>query len=263
MLSARAASATARSDWDGRFEVLNERHHHDVEPVQGLSSAFEGASVRPMPPPLVYVFSPIATDDRWVLERFVSKVDSLNASPFRHSETKLRAISIPGTTYLGGPAWQIGVEGPDEQAVKAAVGDFRQLYTDNNNASAMKVLKILQRAAFGRDTDASHEMIRHLRGLRRTLEKRRKVDPRGKMLEEDPSGGSTERSPDDIIQTWFNGEYFHDDRERASELSPNGHAAVEMMRLSLQMAMRDYLSYWTSIRNIAAAVLRDPALNDA
>ena len=244
--------------------ALNPDRGVGLSPASTSGPTFStGASVEPLPPPLVYIFSPISTDDRWALERFISKVDSLNASSFRHSETKLRATSIPGATYLGGPAWQIGVEGPDEQAVKAAVGDFRQLYTDHNNASAMKVIKILQRAASRRGTDASRDMIEQFRTLRRTLEKRRKIDPRGKMLEEDPSGGSIERSPDDIIQTWFNGEYFHDDRERASELSPDGHAAVEMMRLSLQMAMRDYLAYWTSVRDIAAAVLKDPALNGA
>jgi hypothetical protein len=216
-----------------------------------------------VPAPLVYVFSPISADDRWVLQRFVSKVDALNASSFRDSETKLRATAIPGATYLGGPAWHMRVEGPDEQAVKAVVGDFRQLYTDSSNASAMKVLKILQAAGYQRGTDASREMIEQLRALRGVLKQRKKFDPRGKLLEEDPAGGSVERTPDDTIQTWFNGEYLHDDHECAVELAPQGAASVEMMRLSLQSAMRDYLSYWTLIRNLAAAVLKDSALEAA
>lgn len=214
-----------------------------------------------MSAPLTYIFSPLSADERWALERFVSKVDGLNASSFAKSETKLRGTMIPGASYLGGPAWQIGVDGPEEEAVKAVVGDFRQLYTDSNNASAAKVLKILQNSAYARGTDAGREMIGRLRALRKALQNRRKRDPRGKMLEEDGSGGSVERSPADIIKTWFNGEYFHDEPQLAAELSPGGHAGVEMMRLSLQTAIRDYLAYWTALRDFAAAVLKDPALD--
>lgn len=76
------------------------------------------------------------------------------------------------------------------------------------------------------------------------------------MLEEDHAGALVERSPHDILKTWFNGEYFHDEPALAAELSPAGHSAVEMMRLSLHMAIRDYLAYWTKLRDLAERVLR-------
>ena len=212
-------------------------------------------------PPLVYVFMPLGGQDRWSVERFVRKVDALNESEFSRSTSAVRGTLIPGETFLGGPAWQIGVDGPGEAAVKAVIGDFRQLYGDHNRASAAKVLKILQRSAHARGTDAGRDMIAKLKGLRNALRDRRERDPRGKLLEETRSGAMVERPPRDIIDTWFNGEYFHDEPELAAQLGPDGHAAAEMMRLSLHTAIRDHLAYWNALREVAVAVLQDPALD--
>jgi len=208
---------------------------------------------------LTYVFTPLAERDRLVLERFVRKVDELRGSRFAGTQTALRATFLPGVTAVGGPAWNIAATGPDDEAVKAVVGDFRQLYTDHNPTSGTSVIKILSRSASRRGTDAGARMCSALRELRREMARRRLEDPRGKLLEEQLDGSTAERSPDEIIKTWMNGEYLHDDLEKASEI-PLGHGATEMMRISLQMAMRDFLSYWVRIRAIAAAVLNEPAL---
>jgi len=86
------------------------------------------------------------------------------------------------------------------------------------------------------------------------------VDP-VKLLEEDEQGVTVARSPESIIDTWFNGEYFHDDPEFAEQLTPSDSAAVEMMRLSLHTAMRDFIVYWGRIRDLVKRVLADPALD--
>jgi hypothetical protein len=192
--------------------------------------------VEAMPAPFDYVFTPLSAEERWALERFVSRVDRLRGSQFAASQSGLRATLLPGATVLGG------------------------LYTDSNNASAAKVAAILKRRAYERGTDASRQMIDRLRELGAALRKRRVEDPWGKVLEEDQSGALVERSPEDIINTWFNGEYFHDEPELAAELAPDGHGAVEMMRLSLHMAMRDYIRYWSTLRDLVEKVLADPSL---
>lgn len=209
--------------------------------------------------PLCDIFSPLSDDQRSVLERFVRKVNELNESSFAKSATGLKGTMIPEGQVLGGQAWQITVDGPPEESIKAVVGDFRQLYAENSNSSAMKVVKILSERANARGTDASREVIGQLRAFRKELRTRGTVDPRGKMLEEDESGGTVQRSPQSIIATWLNGEYLHDDPEKAAELSPEGHASVEVLRFSLQTAVRDYIEYWSQLRDLAAAVLKDPA----
>lgn len=212
---------------------------------------------------IAYSFAPLSGDDRWALERFVRKVDSLNASTFAHTKTGLRAQAIPGVSYLGGPAWRMGITGPSEEEIKAVIGDFRQLYTATNRASAARVLNILKCSAHARGTDTSRKMIASLKALGATLRHRAKHDPRGMLLEEDSLGVSAERSPSDIIDTWFNGEYFHDDPELARQLAEDDNPAVDMMRMSLQMAIRDYLAYWTALRNLAVEVLKHPELSAA
>lgn len=210
--------------------------------------------------PLARIFRPLSEEERWALERFVARVDRLRASRFAQSESGLRATLIPGATVLGGPAWQIAIDGPPEEAVREVIGDFRQLYKDAGQTSAAKVISILKHSARERDTDAGRAMITRLKELTTIIERRRKADPRGKLLEEDAGGVFVERSPHDILNTWFNGEYFHDDRELAMELSPDGHASVEMMRLGLHTTIRDYLSYWTTLRELAGWVLEDRVL---
>lgn len=200
-------------------------------------------------------FSPFSEDEIWILERFVRKVDELRESAFAQSETKLRGTTIPGATYLGGPAIQMAVDGPTEEMVKAVAGDFRQLYTDTNNTSAMRVMKILQGSAYRQRSKASEEVIEAIRGLRRRMQQRKQHDPRGVFLEETDLGESRERTPAEIISIWLNGEYFHDDQELADELDPAGHMSTEMMRMSLQMAIRDFIAYWTQLRNLIVRLL--------
>ncbi|MFZ1927456.1 MAG: hypothetical protein WAU42_15115 [Solirubrobacteraceae bacterium] len=63
------------------------------------------------------------------------------------------------------------------------------------------------------------------------------------------------RSPENIIDTWFNGEYFHDDQEFAVELEPDDGLGVGMMRLALHAAIRDHVQAWTVIRKTTSALL--------
>jgi hypothetical protein len=60
------------------------------------------------------VFEPLSTSDRAIVERFVNRVDKLERTAFAGEKTGLRATSIPGATYMGGPAWHLGLDGADQ-----------------------------------------------------------------------------------------------------------------------------------------------------
>ena len=135
-------------------------------------------------PNLSDVFAPFSDVERTILERFLRKVRTLEASTFAESETTLRAVPLPGVTALGGPAWQVGVDGPSEESVKAALTDFRQLYTDTNDSSAARVLNILKESAKRRGTDSGQRMVVQLRDRGKLLRARDRKDPRAMVLDE-------------------------------------------------------------------------------
>ena len=210
--------------------------------------------------PLTYVFEPLSASDRELLKRFVKRVDKLEQSAFTKEKTGLKATSIPGATHAGGPAWDLALDGADEETVKTALFDFRQVYIDTNDASAIRVINILSASAGARGTDAARTTIDELRKLKKDIKTRKKVDPYGTVLVEDESGASVERAPEEIIDAWLNGEYFHDDPDKAAELGEPGEANHTMMQFSLQMAIRDFIKLWIDLRALARAALNEPAL---
>jgi hypothetical protein len=167
----------------------------------------------------------------------------------------LTGEQIQGQSYLGGPAWSIGVNVPDEPSVKAVIADVRIRYTDTNQCSAMRVIKLLQASGYRRGTPEGRKAIEALKEIRAHLKTRRKRDPVAHILDEDDDGFLVDRSPEDIIDLWFNGEYFHDDRDKAEQLEGEQRLDVEMMRVVLHTAIRDHVRAWMVLRNTANGVL--------
>ena len=162
---------------------------------------------------------------------------------------------VPGSTYLGGPAWSVSVNLPDEDSLKIVIADFRLLYTDTNASSAMRALSILRRSARARETPQGEEVIEALKAVRQYIQQRRNEDPVGKILDAEPDGTLVERRPQDIIALWFNGEYFHDDHELAEQLEPVDGLDVDMLRMALHTVIRDHVKAWIVIRNTVRGVL--------
>jgi len=125
---------------------------------------------------------------------------------------------LPGASHLGGQAWNLGVDVPNEALLKSVIGDFRLLYTDTNRSSAMRVLKILERSAYERGTPTGRAAIEALKEIR-------------------------------------NGEYFHDGQEFAAELEPGDDLGVGMLRLTLHTAIRDHVYAWIVIRKTTSELL--------
>jgi hypothetical protein len=53
----------------------------------------------------------------------------------------------------------------------------------------------------------------------------------------------------------LNGEYLHDDVEKAAEVEDRDDLGVGMLSMSLQTAIRDYIDCWIIVANTAQAVL--------
>jgi hypothetical protein len=210
-----------------------------------------------VPPPSAYLaaFAQLDEADAKDVARFIRRFDALAGSEFMKHPIGLNGELLPGVSPTGDPAWNVSVRLPPEESVKPIIGDFRMLYTDTNQCSAMRVLRILSRSASARGTSEGRDAIEALRDIRQQLQERRKSDPAGKILETSQDGSLVERPPKDIIDVWFNGEYFHDDRELAEQLLPAGSMNVEMLRMTLHNAIRDYVRIWRAIRNTADGLL--------
>jgi hypothetical protein len=193
------------------------------------------------------------------LERFVCKVKGLQESQFPKASLDIIATPVPGPGPRGGCGWSFQVDGPDEREVKVIIGDFRQIYTKSHRTSASRVIKMLKRHAHERDTDASRRMIYDLKAFGKQLGRRKQEDPRGYLLEETPDGDSITRSPDSLVQDWFNSVYFHDD-PKASDLERDGYATVEMSRWAFQYTIKDFIGDWGKLRLLVEAILRTPGL---
>lgn len=203
-------------------------------------------------------FSLFSEDERWVLNRFLRKAEELRSSAFAAAETSLSMESIPGASHLGGPAWQLKAEGPSQEAVMAVILPFRQLYVETNKSSVARVANILKVSARRSGTSAGDEVIAFLRALKRDMSKRLAHDPYGSHMEETSLGESEVRTPAEIVGIWLNGEYFHDDRDLADQIDPPGHASYEMMQMSLQLTIRDFIRYWSALAELVSFALSDP-----
>lgn len=209
------------------------------------------------PPPSVRLtslaYTPFAEAELRRLDRFLRQSRALrDSSFFAHPGHRMKAlVGVTGVSNLR-------VDSPGEEAVRATVPIFRELFVDTNRTSAIAVLKMLDGHARARNTVASKEVVQELRALRGELRKRRKADRRSYVLEEGRTGPIP---PDEIISLWLNGEYLHFDEGKANALSADTTVG-ELYRMSLHSALRDFCELWEQVAFRAEAVLRDPSLRN-
>jgi hypothetical protein len=196
-------------------------------------------------------YTPFSDEEVRRLERFTDRVRALgNSSFFEHPGHRMKA------TFTQGYVFDVRVDSPGEEAVRAVMPLFRELYTDENPTSARAVLNILRRHARARGTVASKAVLREMESLRNALTERKQSDPRAAFLEEGREGP---RPPREIIDVWLNGEYFHFDEPKAVELAEGG-GAVEPMRMILHSAVRDFAQVWKHIAVRVEAALDEESL---
>lgn len=186
------------------------------------------------------------------LRRFSRQVRELERSSFfKHPGHQIKA-----TLVGSGQAREIRVDSPGEEAVRAVVLIFRELYTDSNETSARAVLNILERRARTHGTIASGQVRHELKELRDELTHRKRVDPRMGLLVEGREGPVP---PNESIDLLLNGDYFHYDEDKAEDLTHP--ITVEMRRAALHSAIRDFAILWKHVADRVDAVLVVPSLH--
>lgn len=208
--------------------------------------------------PLDYIFTPFDERELWKLDRFARKVREMKATRFMAGKPGLKAKSVPGATYLGGPAWSLSNDGAAQEDIKALSGDFRQCWAPSEKTSATKLIEMLRRHAARRKTDASAEMVRWLSDYEGRLECRAEADPRGAMLDEMEG----QIAPSKIVESFLHGEYLHPDYEKAQFVGDGDEgAAPAMMGFSLEMTLRDFVHLWDELAAIAETIVADPRMH--
>jgi len=204
--------------------------------------------------PIAEAFAPFDAAETRRLRRFVRRIEQLRGSSF--FETPGHRITA---TYAGGGLFNIRAESAGDEAVRAVIGPFRELYTDSEPTSAMAALKLLEGHARAADRDRNERLIKHLRALRTAIKKRRQQDPRGVSLDEQADGGSAAVPPRQIIDMWLYGEHLHYDLAKADRIEEH-EVISEMLGFSLESAIRDFTDLWGEIVTLVAAVVDTPEL---
>jgi hypothetical protein len=207
--------------------------------------------------PLFEAFVPFDHIETRRLRRFVKRVEQLRESSF---------FDTPGhrimATFTGGRISNVRAQSAGDEAVRAVIGPFRELYSDSEPTSAMATLKLLEGHARAADRNRNQELIGQLRALRTRIKERRQRDPRGVLLEEQPDGGSAAVTPHESIVTWLYGEHLHYDLAKADRLEEH-QAMTEMLLFILESAIRDFAHLWGRIVALTAAILDTPELTSS
>jgi hypothetical protein len=162
------------------------------------------------------IYAPFDEGEVFWLRTYVRLVTELTDSSFFNT-AKDMSLTIGAET--GSPLSE-ELEYPGEEAVRAIVGPFRQLYNHNERSSFDAVLGILSHRVRERPSPRQRAALDDLRGLK----KWKKQALRHQGFAMNLSGWRP--GPRDIIDLFFNALYFHPDHEKARVLTGDVPEAV-------------------------------------
>jgi hypothetical protein len=201
------------------------------------------------------IFRPFSRQEFDVLRAFVENVRRLGTMRF------FKEVPQQATQIIGDNGMFSEMDEPDDEAVRAAITQFRQIYDHKEPNSFQRAMKVLKRSAHelnGPDREAAIALLdSHLQaerdainmgiGLGITFEKR---------------GEQEAISPRQIIDAYFHGHYLHSGNAK-SELAKRLDELQPWPRYTLYTVMlRLHNVYWPSA-NAAERVLKEPTLLDA
>jgi hypothetical protein len=204
------------------------------------------------------LYSPFDPRETRRLRGYVQLVEDLASSTFFQSGEQKLTLS----TDAGGPL-KTTLDYPGEEAVRAVVGLFRQLYNHNEPTSYNQILKLLGRHVHERDSahrDTGLEELRALRewekdALRPTMElKWQHIRPDGTLAYEE------ELTPAVLIDLFLHGRYLHQGNEKSDKLDawPLAHLAQHSFFGAMSALSQ---VYWVGA-NVVREILKTPALLD-
>lgn len=202
------------------------------------------------------IYTPFDGRDTRRLRTYVADVEDLVGSTFFQPGEQKLTISAE----MGGPL-QSKLVYPGEEAVRAVIGLFRQLYNHREPTSYHQILKLLGRHANERASplrDAAVTQLKTLRewekeALRPTIALRwQHARPDGSIAHEE------DLTPEVLIDLFLHGKYLHKGNEKSDKL--DAWPLAHLLQQSLFTAMFGLSQvYWVG-RNVVTEVLKSPGL---
>lgn len=205
------------------------------------------------------IYSPFDPRETRRLRNYVSDVEELVASAFfQPGEQKLTL-----SAEMGGPLLSTLVY-PGEEAVRAVVGLFRQLYNHHEPTSYDQIIKLLSRHAQERGSQHRDVAVAELRALRAWEKDALRPTIALKWQHTRPDGSMAyeeDLTPEVLIDLFLHGKYLHKGNEKSDKLEawPLAHIAQQSF-FGAMTALAQV--YWVG-RNVVAEVLEVPTLLNA
>jgi hypothetical protein len=202
------------------------------------------------------IYAPFDAHETRRLRGYIADVEELVGSTFfRPGEQKLTL-----SAELGGPL-QSSLTYPGEEAVRAVVGLFRQLYNHHEPTSYHQIIKLLSRRAHDRDSEHRDAAVAELRALREWEKAvlRPTIDLKWQHARPDGSIAYEEDlTPEVLIDLFLHGKYLHKGNEKSDKLDawPYAHLLQQSFFAAL-IALSQV--YWVG-RNVVAEVVLVPSL---
>lgn len=205
------------------------------------------------------IYSPFDARETQRLRTYVADVEELVGSAFfQPGEQKLTL-----SAEMGGPL-QSTLVYPGEEAVRAVVGLFRQLYNHHEPTSYHQIIKLLSRHAHEHGSEHRDAAVAELKALREWEKDALRPTTALTWHHARPDGTiayEEELTPEVLIDLFLHGKYLHKGNEKSDKLDawPLTHVAQQVF-FSAMTALSQV--FWVG-RNVIVEVLKVPALLDA
>jgi hypothetical protein len=197
------------------------------------------------------IYSPFDAGEARRLRTYVADVEELVGSTFfQPGEHKLTL-----SAEMGGPL-QSTLAYPGEEAVRAVVGLFRQLYNHHELTSYHQILKLLSRHAHERDSQYRDAAVAELKALRDWEKDALRPTIALKWQHARPDGSiayEEELTPEVLIDLFLHGKYLHKGNEKSDKLDawPLAHVAQQVFFSAMTSLSQ---VYWVG-RNVVVEAL--------
>lgn len=227
----------------------------------------------PEPGKVAQSFTPFSADELGVLERFVVQCDGMRDSRLMevseaevtlqaHATTaaelsdRLPRLAEADEIYEAHPAMatELNVREAD---IGAFLMPFRQLYL-KEDTEVGRVRNMLAAHARAKGGEAGDKALEALKGWKGDYQRVLRESPMGTMLELEPGASEgVEYTPQDLIDAWLNGIFFHWDREAEATVDGPDRALNAFFLLA---AVHHVARHMMALGELARAILKEPAL---
>jgi hypothetical protein len=202
------------------------------------------------------IYAPFDAQETRRLQGYMTDVEQLVGSKFfQPGEQKLTL-----SAEMDGPL-QSSLTYPGEEAVRAVVGLFRQLYNHHEPTSYHQILKLLSRHAHERGSEHRDAAVAELKALREWEKEALRPTIALKWEHARPDGSiayEEDLTPEVLIDLFLHGKYLHKGNEKSDKLDawPLAHV-LQQSFFGTMIALSQV--YWVG-RNVVAQVVTGPSL---